>query len=179
MTAYLLIRERDAMPELNSYNLTQRRHFVMTLLLGITTLVVGCAAQPAHRTPKILFVCQFGTAKSAIAREVFRQRAKLRGINVFASSRGITLEDHVSEELQKNLRADGINSTADPAQVLAREDWRDADILVNFNPLPPSVDHADVRDWSDIPSVNSDYKNARKILNKRIDALLDEIASSR
>jgi protein-tyrosine-phosphatase len=155
-----------------------RRQFLTASLLVTATFVTGCATQPASSPPKILFVCQYGTAKSAIAREIFRQRAKQRGIAANAFSRGITLEDHISTGLLKNLRADGIDSTADPAQVLARKDWEAADILVKFNPLPSSVDHRNIRDWTDVPSVSDDYANARRVLNERIDALLDEIAGN-
>jgi protein-tyrosine-phosphatase len=159
-------------------NTMLRRQFVMVSLFLTITLVAGCAAQPVPKGPKILFVCQYGTAKSAIAREVFRQRAKQRGISADVFSRGITLEDHMSAALRENLHADAINTEAIPAQTLARKDWLAADILIKFNPLPPSVDHSDVRDWTDVPSVNDDYANARKVLNARIDALLDEIAGN-
>jgi protein-tyrosine-phosphatase len=166
------------MTKISGYNqrLMQRRHFLTASLLLTVTFVDGCATPTAPRPLKVLFVCQYGTAKSAIAREVFRQRAKRRGMTVEAFSRGITLEDHISAGLLKNLRSDGIDSTFDPAQVLASKDLQAADILVKFNVLPTSVEHPDIRDWMDVPSVNDDYANARKVMNERIDALLDEIA---
>jgi len=91
-------------------------------------------------------------------------------------SRGIVIEDHISPELRQKLLNDGIITTAEPAMPLQPADWASADILVNFNPLPESVTHKDVRDWSDVPSVNDDYANARSLMTKRIDALLSEIA---
>lgn len=167
------------MPEFIKRNpkLIGRRRFVIASLLFVGLTTSGCVAQTEAKPPKILFVCQAGTAKSAIAREIFRRRAKERGIAAEVFSRGIVLEDHVSAELKEKLRADGIDTTAEPATQLAATDWTAADILVNFNPLPASVKHADVRDWSDLPSVNDDYANARIILDKRIDALLTEIAN--
>lgn len=151
-----------------------RRQFAITLLLMTLS---ACAPKQAVKSPKILFVCQAGTAKSAIAREMLKARAKERGIAVDVFSRGIAVEDHVSPELKQKLMADGIDTTAEPAMSLKPSDWAAADILVNFNPLPASVKHKDVRDWSDLPSVNDDYANARTILNKRIDALLTEVAN--
>ena len=154
-----------------------RREFVIGSLLLTGFITSGCLAHPAAKAPKILFVCQAGTAKSPIAREIFKKRAKERGIVVDVFSRGIVVEDHVSLQLKDRLRADGIDTNAEPALSLQPADWAAADILVNFNPLPESVKHKDVRDWSDTPSVNDDYANARASMNKRIDALLTEIAS--
>jgi protein-tyrosine-phosphatase len=156
--------------------LSRRRWMIASLLLaGLATS--GCLTRPTPKPAKILFVCQAGTAKSAIAREIFKQRAKERGIDVDVFSRGIVVEDHVSPLLKANLRADGIDTTAERATPLAPADWAEADILVNFNPLPASVNHKDIRDWTDVPSVNDDYANARAIMNKRIEALLNEIAN--
>lgn len=153
-----------------------RRRFVALSLCISGIMATGCLAKPQAKPPKILFVCQAGTAKSAIAREVFKRRARERGIKADVFSRGIVVEDHISPELRQKLIADGINTTAEPAMPLEPADWATADILVNFNPLPASVKHKDVRDWSDVPSVNGEYTNACTLMNERIDALLSEIA---
>ncbi len=160
-------------------NTSNRRVFVIVSVMFAGLLASGCVTQPAAKPTKILFVCQAGTAKSPIAREIFKQRAKARGIAVVVFSRGITVEDHVSPELRQRLRADGIDSTAEPAMPLKPQDWAAADILVNFNPLPASINHPDIRDWTDVPSVNDDYENARTIMNNRIEALLTDVAKRR
>jgi protein-tyrosine-phosphatase len=153
-----------------------RRGFVKASMLATALIASGCVIQPQVAPPKILFVCQAGTAKSAIAREMFKKRAKERCIDVDVFSRGLMIEDHLSPELKQNLRADGINTNAELTLALKPADWAAADILVNFNPLPASVKHKDVRDWTDVPSVNDDYTNAKRIMTARIDALLDELA---
>jgi hypothetical protein len=76
------------------------------------------------------------------------------------------------------LAADGINPNAETIRVLKQEDWQSADILINFNPLPKDILHADIRDWSDLPSVNEQYRKSRSVLKRRINALLDEIERS-
>ena len=153
-----------------------RRGFVVSALSATVLAASGCAFQPTAKPAKILFVCQAGTAKSAIAREIIKKRAKERGIAVEAFSRGLQIEDHLSPALKLKLRTDGINTNAEPALTLEPTDWALADILVIFNPLPASVKHNDVRDWTDVPSVNDDYANAKRIMDARINALLDEIA---
>lgn len=156
-------------------DLYRRRFLIGSIMLAGVTLS-ACASTPAPKPPKILFVCEAGTAKSAISRELLQRRARKRGISVEVFSRGINVADHLSPQLKQKLRADGIDTTAEPALPLEPSDWAAADILVYFNPLPAIVAHPDRRNWSDVPSVNDDYANARMILDKRIDALLDEIA---
>jgi arsenate reductase (thioredoxin) len=148
-----------------------------TLLLGFTALVATGAR--ARSSPRVLFICQFGTAKSAIAREFFRRRARERGISVSAFSRGLTLEDHISPLLGAALRGEGVDPAYDRPRVLAGRDLRAADIVVFFNPLPPSLGPVAARDWTTLPSVNENWPQARADLMRRIDALLDEIARAK
>jgi protein-tyrosine-phosphatase len=170
---------RSAMPDKikessENYLIWSRRRFVISC---VTVLTGPAYAKPRkHRPVQILFICQFGTAKSAIAREILKRKAQERGITIGTFSRGITLADHVSPELRQKLAADGINPNADKAAVLAPLDWRKADIVIAFNPFPADVNHSDIRDWSDLPSLNDDYAHARDILDRRLDALLNELA---
>jgi len=154
---------------------SRRRLIVASLAVSASAI----AKTSPHKVERVLFICQFGTAKSAIAREVFRRRALERGITTTAFSRGITLADHISPPLRKILSAEGIDPGADAAQVLSPADLQHADIVVAFTPLPAAAKLADLRDWSDMLSFNDDYSNARPMLNKRIDDLLDSIAKRR
>jgi arsenate reductase (thioredoxin) len=153
--------------------ITSRRK---VLLGAAAMLATGAGAPPM---PRILFICQAGTAKSAIAREFFRRRARERGISISAFSRGLAIEDHVSMRLRDALRNEGINPAHDRAQKLAKRDLRSADIVVFFNPLPPSLMPVAARDWTALPSVNDNWPQARADLVQRIDALLDEIATAK
>ena len=148
------------------------------LLAGLVLVVAAAPAWPHPRKSlRVLFICQYGTAKSAIARELFRRRARERGMAVTAFSRGLTLADHISSPLHQMLSADGIDPAADPATVLARRDWQHADLVVAFNPLPKNVRPEHLRDWSDLGSFNDDYAHTRPDLDRRIEALLDAIAT--
>jgi arsenate reductase (thioredoxin) len=175
--ARLMFGERIAMSKSSiKYPLNfARREFIGTAFM----VAVSLQCSPLHAKPKvpkkILFVCQYGTAKSAISREFFRQRARQRGIEVLAFSRGITIEDHVPPKLRQSLAKDGINPSIEPPQLLKPDDWHAADILVAFNQLPNDVHHPDIRDWTDLPSIIDEYKKARSIMKKRIEALLSEI----
>jgi protein-tyrosine-phosphatase len=152
-----------------------RRQFGTASVLLAVAAVAGCSKNPKKPKLKILFVCQAGTAKSAIAREIFRRKAALAGIDVDVFSRGILIEDHVSPELREKLDADRLDTLSERAEVLLPADASAAHILVKFNPLPATIRHSDIRDWTDTPSVNDDYSNARRVMDQRIDALIAEI----
>lgn len=137
-------------------------------------LTAGCSTLPNSQPKTVLFICEFGTAKSVIARELFRRRAISRGIAVSAFSRGLVIEDHITPELRQRLAADGINPYSEPFKVLQPQDWRRASVIVAFNPLPDTVPESKVRDWTDTPSVVSQYAAARAVMDRKIEALLDE-----
>ena len=70
--------------------------------------VASCQHRRAASPPTLLFVCQYGTVKSAVAREMTRRRAAELGLVVNVISRGITPQDHISPTLAQRLTADGI-----------------------------------------------------------------------
>jgi protein-tyrosine-phosphatase len=142
---------------------------------GLVLLAFLVACHPARADETILFVCQFGSVKSAITRELFRRRAAERGISVTAISRGITPEKHMDPALSSALAGEGIDPARDPLQGLDQTALKGADIVVVFDKLPPAFGRTDVRDWTDTPSMVADYRRAREVLDPRIEALLSEI----
>ena len=150
-----------------------RRALMLSALAA--SLLGACASPRRNAQSVVLFVCQFGTAKSAIARELFRRRVAQRHLAITAFSRGLTIEDHLTPWLRQKLADDGINPEIDLPQVLGPSDWQRATVVVAFNPLPPAVPRAKVRDWTDLPSITDDYANTRAILDRRLEALLDEL----
>ncbi len=145
------------------------------VLSGLAASLLSACAAPRRAQPVVLFICQFGTAKSAIARELFRRRIAQRQLAITAFSRGLTIEDHMTPALRASLAADGINPEVERAQVLQTRDWQRATVVVAFNPLPAAVPRAKVRDWTDLPSITDDYAHTRALLDQRLEALLDEL----
>lgn len=140
----------------------------------ILALVIPDAA--LAKAPVVLFVCQFGSVKSPVSRELFRRRAIERGIAVAAFSRGITPEAHVAPRLRAQLQAEGINPESDGLNALTQHDLRHASITVVFDPLPRGWVGKQVQDWTDTGSFNDSYEAEKPRLVARIDALLDTIA---
>jgi protein-tyrosine-phosphatase len=136
-------------------------------------------AQPAAcAAATVLFVCPAGTVKSAIARETLKARAAEAGVQIHVRSRGLHIEDHVSPGLAANLRADGIDTTAEPARVLQDSDVLQADIVIAFDEAARAPALSRARVW-DVPSWNSDYAAAKAALSAQIDQLIAELRVNR
>ena len=156
-------------------------------LLGGLLALGACTAMPSqtsaalhpHAAPKrVLFVCQFGTVKSPITRELAKRRAAERGIAIEFAARGITPEEHIAPALLPVLAADKIDRNAQPLQALTAADVARADIVVMFDKLSAGLVPKDLRDWSNTPSMNSSYPASRADILARIDRLLDEVAAA-
>jgi len=153
--------------------LDRRSLLVAAMAVALTPTVANAATL---RTPHILFVCQFGTVKSPIARELLKRRAAERDIALSVSARGITPERHITPQLLKRLSSDGIDPAAEPLRRLRKKDAASADLMIAFDKLPAGYQPRRFEDWSDLPSMVNDYDHARAVLDERIDKLLDRLA---
>ena len=147
--------------------------------VGIALLMLASQPALAGDRPQILLVCQFGTVKSAITRELLIRRASERGIALKVWSRGITPGNHLAPALKSRLDAERIDPRRQPLRRLSTRDIKSADMVIAFDPLPSSFSRAKVRDWSDVPSMNSSYDAARRVVDQKIDALLDQLQRKR
>lgn len=136
------------------------------------------AAGTSH-SPHILLICQFGTVKSPIARELLKRRAAERHIALEAEARGITPQQHITPELLGRLARDRINPAAEPLRKLGARDIARADLVIAFDRLPAEYHPRRLEDWSDLPSMVNDYDHARAVLDARIDRLLDGLSARR
>lgn len=126
--------------------------------------------------PQVLFVCPAGTVKSAIAREMLKRGAAARGLAVQVRSRGVHPEDHLSPKLAARLAADGLDPRAEPVRAFGRSDAAGADVVIAFDEAAQAPGLEGARAW-DVPSFNGDYAHAMPALEKRTNALLDELAA--
>lgn len=147
-------------------------------LAALAGLAIPASLIASAKAPRVLFICQFGSVKSAIARELLKRWTAERGVKVIVSSRGITPEPHLHPSVRDQLRAEGVDPEREPLKKLVRADLKSADIVIIFNRLPSAMRSADVRDWTVVPSINDNYLDARADLDRRIDNLIDEIASA-
>jgi protein-tyrosine-phosphatase len=155
------------------------RRAMLALLSGLLIAGPGRASPKAKAEPEILFVCQFGSVKSAIAREMLRHRAAERGIAIRTFSRGITPEAHVSPQLKARLTIAGIDPDRDKLHRLTARDLRRANMVIVFNRLPASFGNERPTDWTSVGSVSDDYVTSMADIRSRIETLLDSIDSAK
>jgi protein-tyrosine-phosphatase len=153
-----------------------RRALVTALAAALSLPAIGAPMKPA---PKILFVCQFGTVKSAIARELLKRRAAERHVPLSVTSRGITPEEHLPPAILSKLRLDHINPAAQPLRKLSQADLDAADRVIVFDKLPAGLRAKSIEDWTDLPSIVNDYAKARAALDRRIETLVTRSARPR
>lgn len=138
-----------------------------------------CFGAARSRPTMVLFICQFGSVKSAIARELLRRRATERHHSLTVFSRGITPEPHLPPALQRDLLREGIDTNRQPLQQLRQSDLDAADRVIIFDRLPAGLRATNVEDWTDTPSVLNDYTRARADLDRRIDELLNRLSAAK
>src|SRR5687767_3654618 len=138
------------------------------LLLVLPLMFAAAPTEAACRPPLVLFVCPAGTVKSAIARETLKRRAAAEGLALDVRSRGIAPEDHVSPELARRLRADGIDPATEPARAVTAADVARADVVVAFDAAAEAPVMKGARAWV-TPPWNADYDTAKADLDRRLD----------
>lgn len=157
-------------------NFCSRRSF-MQAVFATVAISQATISRGSARRETVLFICQYGSVKSAITRELFRRRALERGVQVTAISRGIALESHLAPQLRATLAVDGIDPERDGQHQLTKADLHYANMTVILDPLPKDWKAKRIHDWTDIRSFNQFYESEKPRVLARIDQLLDEIVA--
>ena len=145
-----------------------------SVLAGLVLVAAPGLLRAACAPPQVLFVCPFGTVKSAIARETLKRRAAEAGVPVRVRSRGVDVQDHLSPRLAAALAADGLNPAAEPPRKLSAADLTPGQIVIAFDEAAQDPRLRDARAW-DMPSWNDDYARAKASLEVQVAALLAEL----
>jgi arsenate reductase (thioredoxin) len=164
--------------------------------LHIATLIafvgVLCGALVGHESAaqdsnelsssSVVFVCEHGSVKSLIGASLFDQVAKKRGLPFRAVSRGVSPDARVPPSIVAALRNDGIElETFKPQPVSAVEINAAARVIaigVDVWSLPDGK-RSSIEQWNDVPAASVDYAAARASLLRHVEALVDELATSR
>src|SRR5215831_19367251 len=129
-------------------------------------------------TPRVMFVCLHGSAKSLIALEHFRRVAAERGAHVEASSAGTEPDTELPPNVVQGLLRDGIDVRGRRPLRVTRADLESASRVITFgcelgDLAPPGIA---LERWDDVPPVSEDFKRARDAIVARLPWLLDECA---
>jgi protein-tyrosine-phosphatase len=157
----------------------------IALLFSAVALATGAFAAPAPipapaasaKPLEVVFVCQFGYAKSLVAAKHFEAMAAARGLKVHVIARGLTPKDHVPEPIASALRGDGLPVDGYTPLALAASDVANADVVATFSIEQPYPTKARVLRWDDVGALTEDYPAARAQILAHLAPLLDELAA--
>jgi arsenate reductase len=150
----------------------------ISLFLLISTAVLAQDGKSSDPKPKVVFVCEHGSAKSVIAAAEFQRMAKEKGLDLDILARGTSPDDEIPRVVRDGLKADGHDVGGLKPTKISEKDLKGAAKIVSFGPdLKPWLsDGASVSDWSATPSVSDDYRKAREYIRKQLEVLLREFS---
>ncbi len=130
----------------------------------------------------ILFVCEHGAARSAIAAAYFNKLSKEKDLGYRAIFRGINPDSSLSPGAKQGLLQDGFDIKDWKPQELTQPDVNNAATIITFDcdssiSLEKSGKH--VLAWNGVPPVSKDYQEARKQIADRVTILIKELEQKR
>jgi protein-tyrosine-phosphatase len=145
-------------------------------LLALTPIRAQSTKSPEPK-PRVVFVCEHGSAKSVIAAAEFSRMAKETGIDLDILARGTNPDVEVPKLVRDGLKADGHDVGAMKPTKVSEGDLKGATRIVSFGPdlTPLLAQGATVMDWSATPSVSEDYRAARDYIRKKLEDLVKDM----
>jgi arsenate reductase len=160
-------------------------HRKMSLIVGIIGVALagsaGTAAQPAVKTGKVVFVCQYGSAKSVIAARFFNRMAAEEDLPFLAVARGIEPEPVIPPYVRDPIRADRfeIGPEEKPVPLDAGETHDAVAVICIMCKLPPGqlAVARQSMEWTDVPDVSEGYTAARDRILGHVKELMVRLAA--
>lgn len=146
------------------------------LLLAASVLAAMTGAAPAAKPLEVVFVCQYGYAKSLVAAKHFERMAAERGVTVHVVARGLTPKDSVPGSIATAMRGDGLPVDGYTPVALTANDMAAADVVASFGVDSPFPTRARVLRWDDVGALSEDYPKAREQIRAHLKPLLDELS---
>lgn len=159
-------------------------HCALLLLLLVGLATTGCAMKPkppAQTAPtlELVFVCQYGYAKSLVAAKHFERMAAAEGLAVVVSARGLTPKDAVPESLAAALRQDGFEVADYRPTALQASDLEGVDYVLTFGVDLPFATTGTTTRWDDVSALSENYGKARDEIVAHLKALLAQLKSAK
>jgi protein-tyrosine-phosphatase len=131
------------------------------------------------RESNVLFVCLHGAAKSVIAAQHFRRLAAERRLDLVADAAGMEPDAEIPPHVIAGLAGDGIDVVGNRPQAMTPERARGALRIVSFgcDLSQVAADGVEVESWTDVPAVSDGYAEARRVIVKRVEDLVDRLTS--
>jgi protein-tyrosine-phosphatase len=138
-----------------------------------------CRAQAAApATPRVLFVCLHGAAKSVIGAAHFRRLAASRGLAMEAVAAGTDPDAELAPGAVKGLAGDGLRAAPNRPRPVTLYDLASATRIVGFGCDVTPAKGQRVDQW-DVPAVSEGYESARDRIVAHVEHLVSELAAER
>lgn len=152
--------------------------WALFIAFTVTLSLPSCRAGESRTSsarPVILFVCEHGVGRSAIAAAHFNKLAREAGLDYRAEFRGA---DEVATTLpvaiRSGLASDGIDSAAMTPLRLRESDLEAAEQIIVLDAWLPNGEKfaAKLTHWNEIPSPGDDFAAARDDIQGRVARLV-------
>jgi protein-tyrosine-phosphatase len=130
-----------------------RRNIVKGAMIAMVLAFVGMPLAAQTATPRVVFVCEHGAAKSLIATAYFNKLAAEQGLPDRAIFRGVAPQDDLSTRAVAGLKADGLPIPSGKPTALGSEDVAGATHVFAIGCTLPSAAQTSgkARSWDDVP----------------------------
>ena len=155
------------------------RALALACLLAIAAPLRADPGLPPAEPLEVVFVCQYGYAKSLVAAKHFERMAAERGLTVKVVARGLTPKGSVPAPIAQALRGDGLAVDGYAPVALSASDVATADVVATFGIDSPFPTEARVLRWDDVGALSEDYPKAREQIRAHLGPLLDELSKVR
>jgi protein-tyrosine-phosphatase len=145
--------------------------------IAMRDTVINSVSFPSH--PMILFVCEHGVGRSALAAAYFDRLARRRGLEHRAQFRySGDLDPVLPPTVLAGLAEDGFDTRLmTPAAITAADLGTAERVIVMGCSLPARQLFADkFVDWQDIPAPTANYGAARDDISARVESLIASLA---
>jgi protein-tyrosine-phosphatase len=132
------------------------------------------ASTPA--SPRVVFVCLHGAAKSVVAAAHFRRLAADRGLSVSAVAAGTEPDPELAPGAVKGLAAEGLTAAPARPRPVTLYDLSSAARVVSFG-CDLGMSPARPADQWDVPAVSEGYAGARDQIVAKVERLLSDLAT--
>lgn len=141
--------------------------FIVFAVLPITAI-----GQEQIKT--IVFVCEHGGARSAIASAYFNKMAIEKNLPYRSVFRGLKPDPRISNETKEGLKKDGFNVDQFLPSALSQNDILPETLLISLDCTVPA-EFKTYQEWAGIPAISDNYYAAREEIVKLLNSLIKDL----
>jgi len=153
---------------------------ILLPLISLLTFSFLVSGQPDKENNKrvkrtILFVCEHGAGRSAIAASYFNKKAENQKLEYSAIFRGLEAQEALGASTKVGLIKDSVDVTNLTPSNLSKNDAEDAYMVITLDcTLPANFKNANLQ-WTGIP-MDGNYEISKNRIALKVDSLITVIS---